>query len=79
VLIASSLSPPQAVLKRPCPDGIDIFYDMVGGLTLDTVLPLLNVGARVMNVGTAGTVAVWSPALLAPRVERTLLFKRASL
>ena len=68
----------QAELRRTCPDGIDVFYDMVGGATLDTVVPLLNVGARVVVVGTAGTVA-WDPVPRGARLERDLLVKRASL
>jgi NADPH:quinone reductase-like Zn-dependent oxidoreductase len=50
----------------------------VGGATLDTVLPMLNVGARVVVVGTAATAA-WLPPPLGPRVERTILVKRAAL
>ena len=42
----------EAALTAACPDGIDVYYDMVGGQTLDTVVPLLNVGARVVIVGS---------------------------
>ena len=68
----------EAALTEACPDGVDVFYDMVGGLTLDTVLPLLNVGGRVAIVGTAATAA-WIPPPLGPRLERTVLVKRCAL
>jgi NADPH-dependent curcumin reductase CurA len=34
-------------LKRHCPDGIDIYFENVGGKILDTVLGQINVGARI--------------------------------
>ena len=39
------------LLKQACPDGIDIYYENVGGKVFDAVLPLLNVGARVPVCG----------------------------
>lgn len=38
-------------LKEACPDGIDIYYENVGGKVFDGVLPLLNVGARIPVCG----------------------------
>jgi len=38
-------------LKEACPQGIDIYYENVGGKVFDAVLPLLNVGARVPVCG----------------------------
>ncbi len=38
-------------LKDACPDGIDIYYENVGGKVFDSVLPLLNVGARIPVCG----------------------------
>ena len=38
-------------LKKACPDGIDIYYENVGGKVFDDVLPLLNVGARIPVCG----------------------------
>ena len=67
-----------AAVAAVCPDGVDVFYDMVGGDQLDAVAPLLNVGARVVVVGTAGTAA-WSPPPRGLRLERHLLVKRASM
>ena len=67
-----------AAVAAVCSDGVDVFYDMVGGDQLDAVAPLLNVGARVVVVGTAGTAA-WSPPPRGLRLERHLLVKRASM
>ncbi|MEE3662204.1 NADP-dependent oxidoreductase [Brenneria sp. g21c3] len=38
-------------LKAACPDGIDIYYENVGGKVFDAVLPLLNTSARVPLCG----------------------------
>lgn len=38
-------------LKQSCPEGIDIYYENVGGKVFDGVLPLLNVGARIPVCG----------------------------
>jgi NADPH-dependent curcumin reductase CurA len=41
----------HAALKRECPKGVDLYFDNVGGDILDTVLPRINVGARVVICG----------------------------
>lgn len=38
-------------LKNACPQGIDIYYENVGGKVFDAVLPLLNSAARVPVCG----------------------------
>ena len=38
-------------LAAACPDGIDVYYENVGGKVLDGVLPLLNTNARVPVCG----------------------------
>ena len=38
-------------LRTACPEGIDIYYENVGGKVFDGVLPLLNVGARIPVCG----------------------------
>jgi NADPH-dependent curcumin reductase CurA len=43
--------PIGAALAKAAPKGIDIYFDNVGGETLDTVLPLLNQNARVPVCG----------------------------
>lgn len=38
-------------LKRCCPDGVDVYFDNVGGTTLDVVMGQLALGARVVLCG----------------------------
>lgn len=38
-------------LKQSCPEGIDIYFENVGGKVFDAVLPLLNTGARIPVCG----------------------------
>lgn len=38
-------------LAQACPDGIDVYFENVGGAVLDAVLPLLNIGARIPLIG----------------------------
>ncbi|HEY5895844.1 MAG TPA: zinc-binding dehydrogenase, partial [Chthoniobacterales bacterium] len=41
-------------LAAACPDGIDVYFENVGGAVFDAVLPLLNIGARVPVCGHIG-------------------------
>ncbi len=41
----------KAKLREICSEGIDIYYENVGGKVFDAVLPLLNVGARIPVCG----------------------------
>ena len=41
----------SAGLKRTCPNGVDIYFDNVGGETLNAALTRINVGARVVICG----------------------------
>ena len=38
-------------LKAACPDGVDVYYENVGGAVLHAVVPLLNNGSRVPICG----------------------------
>jgi NADPH-dependent curcumin reductase len=38
-------------IKRECPDGVDVYFDNVGGETLDAVLKRLRLGARIVLCG----------------------------
>jgi hypothetical protein len=38
-------------LKEACPKGIDVYFDNVGGETLDTLLRLMNVHSRIIVCG----------------------------
>ncbi len=42
----------EAALADACPDGVDVYVELVGGRVLDAMLPHLNVHARVPVIGT---------------------------
>lgn len=50
-------------LAAACPDGIDIYFENVGGAVFDAVLPLLNIGARVP---VCGLIAHYNDETLPP-------------
>jgi NADPH-dependent curcumin reductase CurA len=64
-------------LKDACPDGIDIYYDNVGGPVLAAVLGLINRGARIPLVGHIAQynapVPPPGPNLIALLVKRALI------
>jgi NADPH-dependent curcumin reductase CurA len=41
----------SAAIRRGCPDGVDLYFDNVGGATLDAALMHLRQGARVVLCG----------------------------
>jgi NADPH-dependent curcumin reductase len=49
-------------LKRACPKGIDIYFDNVGGATLETVLNLINLYARIPLCGMISQYTAAGPA-----------------
>ncbi len=70
-----------AALGAAAPEGIDVYFDNVGGEISDAVLAHINVGARIVVCGTMGIrdVATGEPQPPGPRVNRTLLIKRARM
>lgn len=70
-----------AALGEAAPEGIDVYFDNVGGEVSDAVLAHINVGARIVVCGTMGIrdVAPGEPQPPGPRVNRTLLIKRARM
>lgn len=68
-----------ARLAEACPQGIDVYFENVGGEVFDAVLPLLNVGARVP---VCGVIAHYNDDALpagpnrVPLVMSTVLQKR---
>jgi len=68
-------TPIATQIAAACPAGIDIFFDNTAGHLADSVFPYLNVGARIIQCGTAA-VASWLPPPTGPRRERDMLVKR---
>lgn len=69
-------------LAKACPQGIDVYYENVGGKVFDAVLPLLNTSARIP---LCGLVSGYNATHLPPGPDRlpllmaTLLKKRIRL
>ena len=71
----------EAAIAEACPEGIDVYFDNVGGPISDTVLELINVGARIIVCGTMGIPdsGPGEPAAPGPRPNRQLLIRRARM
>lgn len=67
-----------AALDRLCPDGIDIYFDNVGGPMLDLVLQRLNTGARVVLCGLISTEYL-TERPPGPAWYSELIYKRARM
>jgi NADPH-dependent curcumin reductase CurA len=63
-------------LKELCPNGIDVFYDNVGGKILDVVLSLINVKARIVICGMISQYNAVKP-VPGPYNFRNILTRRA--
>lgn len=50
-----SCGPLNEAIAAACPEGVDIFFDNVGGETLDAALLNLNAGARIVFCGSIST------------------------
>lgn len=72
----------QESLAAACPDGIDVYFENVGGAVLDAVLPLLNLGARVPVCGFIAHYNSSSPSSredLRAQLLATVLQKRVRM
>lgn len=49
-------------LRRACPNGIDVYFENVGGEILDAVLLLINIGARISLCGLISQYNATEPA-----------------
>ena len=65
-------------LKETCPDGIDIYFDNVGGEILDTVLTRINVGARIPFCGAISNYNATEP-VPGPYNYASILVNRAKV
>jgi NADPH-dependent curcumin reductase CurA len=69
-------------LATACPNGIDVYFENAGGAALDTVIPLLNTGARVPVTGLIAHYADTGPPTGSKRLRlltRALHTKRIKM
>ena len=64
-------------IGQACPEGVDIFFDNVGGEQADAAIQHLAERARIVVCGTIGIPS--DPPPSGPRYNRTLLVKRARM
>lgn len=48
-------------LRAACPDGVDVYFDNVGGPVLDAAIPLLTTGGRIVLCGSASQYNAATP------------------
>jgi NADPH-dependent curcumin reductase CurA len=63
-------------LKKLCPQGIDVYFDNVGGTITDAVIPVLNTHARMSICGQISQYNVEKPEM-GPRWLWALIVKQA--
>src|SRR5205085_3419635 len=68
----------SAGLKQHCPDGVDVYFDNVGGEILDAVLARLALGARVVICGAISQYNADGP-MRGPSNYMMLLVRRARM
>ena len=70
----------KLALKNACPNGIDIYYDNVGGYISDSIFELINLNARII---VCGQISQYSGGLdnpnPGPRFLHHILYKRAKI
>lgn len=67
-----------AAVKEACPDGVDIYFDNVGGSVSDAVLANIKYKSRIIVCGAISLYNDTEPAL-APRVEGRLVVNSATM
>jgi hypothetical protein len=63
-------------LKALCPDGVDVYFDNVGGPLVDTLLALMNLHGRVVCCGAVSQYDTANPAAGPRTVPGLLVTKR---
>jgi hypothetical protein len=65
-------------LKKLCPDGVDVYFDNVGGVLTDAILGRINTGARIIVGGQTSQHNLEAPEL-GPRWLGSLIVKEAKV
>ncbi|MCP4329829.1 MAG: NADP-dependent oxidoreductase [Alphaproteobacteria bacterium] len=68
----------DAEIAAACPDGVDVYFDNVGGVVSDAVLRRINVGARIPVCGQISQYNLEKPEM-GPRLTGLLLVNRARM
>ncbi|MEW9673551.1 NADP-dependent oxidoreductase [Ammoniphilus sp. 3BR4] len=63
-------------LKQVCPDGIDVYFDNVGGEVSDAVMYLINTHARIIVCGQISEYNNKTPSM-GPRLQKHLIYNQA--
>ncbi len=63
-------------LRKACPQGVDVYFDNVGGEVSDFVMPLINHGSRIIICGQIALYNLEKPDT-GPRVQPYLLVNSA--
>jgi transposase len=66
----------RAKLQEPCPNGVDVYFDNLGGLIMDAVSRLINVHARIAVRGQISQYNAETPEM-GPRLLWMLIVKQA--
>jgi NADPH-dependent curcumin reductase len=68
----------RSAMRRACPEGIDVYFDNVGGETLDNALSMLKMKARI---GICGAISAYNntEAPAGPKNYLSLLVNRAKM
>lgn len=66
----------KKAISESCPEGVDVYFDNVGGEILDAALANINKGARIIN---CGAISIYNETEVptGPRYEGTLIRKSA--
>jgi hypothetical protein len=75
---AKDMKAMAAAIGEAAPKGIDVYFDNVGGMTLDAVLTRINIHARIAICGMISEYNQTEQEL-APRPTRALLVQRARM
>lgn len=73
-----STSNMKEAIQQSCPDGVDVYFDNVGGEILDATLQNINKDARIIN---CGAISIYNSTEIptGPRLEGILIKKTARM